>query len=98
MRCQLKRVNYVTSGLLLQVESWTDIQAKLDGINWIGSKIFTVSFIFIGHFIFTNVFIGLVIMNINEATDEYKVSDCQLYTPPHSPPCVAAYIADPIGK
>jgi len=56
-----------------QVEGWTDLQEELDARNKTGSRVFTVLFIFIGHFIFTNVFIGLVIMNINEATDDYKV-------------------------
>lgn len=56
------------------MEGWTDLQRELDNREQTGSRLFTVSFIFVGHFIFTNVFIGLVIMNINEATDEYKVS------------------------
>ncbi|KAF6030875.1 CATSPER3 [Bugula neritina] len=49
------------------------VTEELDARNKTGSRVFTVLFIFIGHFIFTNVFIGLVIMNINEATDDYKV-------------------------
>ncbi|XP_067928927.1 cation channel sperm-associated protein 3-like [Watersipora subatra] len=48
------------------------VTAELDKRDQTGSRLFTVAFIFVGHFIFTNVFIGLVIMNINEATDEYK--------------------------
>ena len=36
-------------------------------------RIFTISFIFLGHFIFSNVFIGVIIMNISEATENYKL-------------------------
>ena len=37
-----------------------------------GSRIYTIIFIVLGHFIFTNVFIGVIIINISEATENYK--------------------------
>ena len=41
------------------------------------SKIYTCLFIILGHFIFYNVFIGVIIMNISEATENYKVEQLQ---------------------
>ena len=54
------------------VDGWTDLQDELDDRNMEGSRIYTIIFIFLGHFIFTNVFIGVIIMNISEATESYK--------------------------
>lgn len=48
------------------------MQRELDIRNIKGSRLYTILFIFLGHFIFTNVFIGLVIMNIHEATENYR--------------------------
>ena len=39
-----------------------------------GDRIFTVAFIFIGHFIFTNLFIGVIVMNIHSATLRFQES------------------------
>lgn len=44
-----------------QADGWTDIQKRL-AVNYRGSQWFTVVFIFLGHFIFTNLFIGIIIM------------------------------------
>ncbi|KAJ8022945.1 Cation channel sperm-associated protein 3 [Holothuria leucospilota] len=65
-KAMLTLFSYVT------VEGWTDLQAELDKRDMHGSRIYTIIFIFMGHFIFTNVFIGLVIMNIHEATENYR--------------------------
>lgn len=46
-------------------DEWPEIQDKID--NFAGSRIFTIFFVFIGNFIFANIFIGLIIMNISEA-------------------------------
>ncbi|XP_014669434.1 PREDICTED: cation channel sperm-associated protein 3-like [Priapulus caudatus] len=54
------------------VDGWTDLQNALDSKNQTGSRYYTVLFIFLGHFIFTNVFIGVIIMNISEATESYE--------------------------
>ena len=43
-----------------QVDGWTDIQDNLNTRPY--SQWFTISFIFLGHFIFTNLFIGIIIM------------------------------------
>ena len=44
-----------------QADGWTDIQKELDQ-KFSYSQWFTVIFIFLGHFIFTNLFIGIIIM------------------------------------
>lgn len=54
------------------VDEWPLIQAEIDDIK--ASKIFTILFVFIGNFIFTNIFVGLIIMNISDAQQEYKRS------------------------
>ena len=54
------------------MEGWTDLQAELDKRHMTGSRYYTIAFIFLGHFIFTNVFIGMIIMNIHEATEAYR--------------------------
>lgn len=54
-----------------KVEGWTDVQAELDKLTEM-SRIYTIIFIILGHFIFTNVFIGMIIMNIHEATEAYQ--------------------------
>ncbi|RNA20933.1 cation channel sperm-associated 3-like [Brachionus plicatilis] len=46
-------------------DEWPEIQKNIDGFA--GSRIFTIFFVFIGNFIFANIFIGLIIMNISEA-------------------------------
>ncbi|XP_020600933.1 cation channel sperm-associated protein 3-like [Orbicella faveolata] len=51
------------------VDGWTEIQKDLDKRPY--SQWFTVIFIFLGHFIFTNLFIGIIIMNIHEATEKF---------------------------
>ncbi|XP_046853933.1 cation channel sperm-associated protein 3-like [Xenia sp. Carnegie-2017] len=53
------------------VDGWTDIQKGLDIRPY--SQWFTISFIVLGHFIFTNLFIGIIIMNIHEATETFRL-------------------------
>ncbi|XP_064642513.1 cation channel sperm-associated protein 3-like [Lineus longissimus] len=59
---------------LVTVEGWTKLQARLDAYGFEYSRLYTVLFIVIGHFIFTNVFIGVIIMNISDATENFKKS------------------------
>ena len=57
----------------LKVDGWTELVEELDRKQLQGGRFYTVLFIIIGHFIFYNVFIGVIIMNISEATLTYKV-------------------------
>eukprot|EP00794_Sanderia_malayensis_P014958 gene14959-16499_t len=54
-------------------DGWTQIQKRLDE-KFSYSQWFTVIFIFLGHFIFTNLFIGIIIMNIHESTERYNAT------------------------
>lgn len=54
-------------------DGWTAFQDKLDSRGLKDSRIFTVCFIFIGHFVFTNLFIGIIIQNLDEAQSEEKL-------------------------
>ena len=51
-------------------DEWPDIQKKIDDLEM--SRVFTVIFVFIGNFIFKNIFVGLIINNISDAQDQYK--------------------------
>lgn len=46
----------------MQADGWTDLQDQLSSHGLRGSEFFTISFLFLGHFIFTNLFIGVIIM------------------------------------
>jgi cation channel sperm-associated protein 3 len=52
-------------------DEWPDLQKSVDHIS--GSKYFTIFFVFIGNFIFANIFIGLIIMNISDAHKDYQL-------------------------
>lgn len=52
----------VCTKLSLQADGWTELQEDLNEHGYGGSEFFTVIFIFLGHFIFTNLFIGVIIM------------------------------------
>jgi len=55
-------------------DGWSDLQAELDEGGHIGSRLFSASFLFVGHFIFINLFIGVVIQNIEAASEDEKKS------------------------
>eukprot|EP00163_Fabomonas_tropica_P011745 TRINITY_DN2261_c0_g1_i1.p1 TRINITY_DN2261_c0_g1~~TRINITY_DN2261_c0_g1_i1.p1 ORF type:complete len:397 (-),score=67.82 TRINITY_DN2261_c0_g1_i1:28-1218(-) len=62
---------YYTLFTYVTADGWTDTQASLDRIHP-ATRLYTLFFLFIGHFIFTNLFIGVVIQNLDEATEEDK--------------------------
>jgi hypothetical protein len=51
-------------------DDWPTIQQKIDDLAM--SRILSVVFVFIGNFIFKNIFVGLIINNISDAQDKYK--------------------------
>ena len=55
------------------VDGWTVLQDSLDEISKL-SRLYSVSFILIGHFIFTNLFIGVIVHNIDAASSEDKAA------------------------
>eukprot|EP00736_Rhodelphis_marinus_P002586 Rmarinus@m.16087 len=64
--CFLSLFTYTTA------DGWTKLQERLDDRGQTYSKYYTILFLFIGHFIFTNLFIGIVIQNIEEASEEER--------------------------
>ncbi|KAI9140113.1 Ion transport protein-domain-containing protein [Paraphysoderma sedebokerense] len=55
--------------LYVTASNWTDPQQSLTQRGFVGSEWFSVVFMFIGNFIFTNLFIGVICQNIDEATE-----------------------------
>lgn len=53
-----------TTYLTPQADGWTDIQSRLTAHGFRGSEFFTILFILLGHFLFTNLFIGVIILVI----------------------------------
>ncbi|KAL7885611.1 hypothetical protein AOLI_G00059060 [Acnodon oligacanthus] len=50
------------------LDSWVDLLRKVDGLGVAYSRLFPVIFILVGHFIFFNMFIGLVTMEVERMT------------------------------
>uniref|UniRef100_A0A6J0TSY3 Cation channel sperm-associated protein 3 n=1 Tax=Pogona vitticeps TaxID=103695 RepID=A0A6J0TSY3_9SAUR len=57
---------------LVTVDGWTDLQDDLDNKKFVTSRTFTIVFILLGFFVFFNMFIGVVIMDIQSSTDRYE--------------------------
>uniref|UniRef100_A0A8C5WW10 Cation channel sperm associated 3 n=1 Tax=Laticauda laticaudata TaxID=8630 RepID=A0A8C5WW10_LATLA len=51
---------------LVTVDGWTDLQEELDNKKFVTSRTFTIVFILLGFFVFFNMFIGVVIMDIQQ--------------------------------
>jgi len=60
--------------VLVTLDSWTDIFNRLIERNFSNTTVFffVVPWIFVGNFIFTNLFIGVVVQNLEEAQNEEK--------------------------
>nr|XP_005995952.1 PREDICTED: cation channel sperm-associated protein 3 [Latimeria chalumnae] len=57
---------------LVTVDGWTDIQEELDRLGFEVSRTFTILFILLGYFLFFNMFIAVVILNIQQATEHFE--------------------------
>uniref|UniRef100_K7F984 Cation channel sperm associated 3 n=1 Tax=Pelodiscus sinensis TaxID=13735 RepID=K7F984_PELSI len=57
---------------LVTVDGWTDLQNELDQHGFKSSRAFTIVFILLGFFVFFNISIGVVIMNIQDSTQNYE--------------------------
>uniref|UniRef100_A0A8D2Q5P4 Cation channel sperm associated 3 n=1 Tax=Varanus komodoensis TaxID=61221 RepID=A0A8D2Q5P4_VARKO len=58
---------------LVTVDGWTDLQEELDNKQIVTSRTFTIVFILLGFFVFFNMFIGVVIMEIQVKQYEQKL-------------------------
>lgn len=54
-------------------DGWTSFSKHLDERGLYAARIFCVSFILLGHFVMTNLFIGIVIQNLEETQTEAKL-------------------------
>uniref|UniRef100_A0A8C8SEV5 Cation channel sperm associated 3 n=1 Tax=Pelusios castaneus TaxID=367368 RepID=A0A8C8SEV5_9SAUR len=57
---------------LVTVDGWTDLQDETDERGFNSSRTFTIVFILLGFFVFFNMSIGVVIINIQDSTRNYK--------------------------
>ncbi|XP_055797550.1 cation channel sperm-associated protein 3-like isoform X1 [Salvelinus fontinalis] len=57
---------------LVTVDGWTDLQQNLDALGMNSSRIFTIVFILLGYFIFFNMFVGVVIKEIQHETKRFE--------------------------
>eukprot|EP01052_Picozoa_sp_SAG31_P004771 SAG31_NODE_201_length_20535_cov_15.315081_21_plen_369_part_00 len=64
--------SFMSLFVYVTADGWTDIQFDLDNHGYAESKMFSVCFLFVGHFIFMNLFIGVIIQNIEQAALEDK--------------------------
>ncbi|KAI8801434.1 Ion transport protein-domain-containing protein [Cladochytrium replicatum] len=60
---------FYTLFVFVTAEGWTSYQDNLTGDGYYGSEAFTGAFIFIGNFIISNLFIGVICENLEEATE-----------------------------
>ncbi|XP_024076395.1 cation channel sperm-associated protein 3-like, partial [Terrapene carolina triunguis] len=63
---------FFTLFCLVTVDGWTDFQDELDQYGFSASRAFTIVFILLGFFLFFNMSIGVVIMNIQDSTQNYE--------------------------
>ncbi|TFK09552.1 FH1/FH2 domain-containing protein 3-like [Platysternon megacephalum] len=75
--CLVTVISAVLSVLCLSVietivDGWTDFQNELDQHGFSASRAFTIVFILLGFFLFFNMSIGVVIMNIQDSTQNYE--------------------------
>uniref|UniRef100_A0A3P9ADQ1 Cation channel sperm associated 3 n=1 Tax=Esox lucius TaxID=8010 RepID=A0A3P9ADQ1_ESOLU len=57
---------------LVTLDGWTDMQQKLDDLGLVNSRIFTILFILICYFILFNMFIGVVIIEIQRFENDIQ--------------------------
>lgn len=65
--------SYLSLFILITAEGWTDVMKSLkNGGENFGIYFFIISFLFVGHFIFGNLFVAVVIEQIDRATAGYQ--------------------------
>ncbi|XP_072368489.1 cation channel sperm-associated protein 3-like isoform X4 [Scyliorhinus torazame] len=66
------RSAFFTLFSLVTLDGWTDLQAETGKLGFTSSRIFIIGFILLGCFLFFNLFIGVVIINIRETSKEFN--------------------------
>ncbi|GBG74351.1 Cation channel sperm-associated protein 3 [Chara braunii] len=60
-------------------DGWTNFADSLESNGFgYGVRVFSIIFIFIGNFVFTNLFIGIIVQNLEESQDEEKAYQDQI--------------------
>lgn len=62
---------FLTLFSFVTVDGWFDAQLQMDEQTTEYSRIYTILFIVVGHFLIFNIFVGVNIMNIQEANENY---------------------------
>src|SRR6218665_2564568 len=64
--------------IMLQTDGWYDRQFALENAGFIASsRLFALIVIWSLNFVFTNLFVAVILRNIEKATSEYEVSGSQ---------------------
>uniref|UniRef100_A0A8C4JUH9 Cation channel sperm associated 3 n=3 Tax=Dromaius novaehollandiae TaxID=8790 RepID=A0A8C4JUH9_DRONO len=63
---------FLTLFSLVTVDGWTDLQEELEDHGFTNSHVFTIVFILLGFFVFFNMFIGVVIIKMQDSTQKYE--------------------------
>jgi cation channel sperm-associated protein 3 len=64
--------NMLNLFVISTLDGWTGFQEELNESGYRNMVWLTILYIFVGHFIFTNLFIGVIISNLDEATELEK--------------------------
>ncbi|KAM8798842.1 cation channel sperm-associated protein 3 [Eudromia elegans] len=57
---------------LVTVDGWTDLQQELENHGFTNSHVFTIVFILLGYFVFFHMFIGVVIIKMQDSNQKYE--------------------------
>ncbi|ORZ30665.1 Ion transport protein-domain-containing protein [Catenaria anguillulae PL171] len=68
----LSLMYYITSS------GWTDVQTGLTQDGYVGSEFYSIIFMVISNFIFTNMFIGVICENIEEASEADRANQLRI--------------------
>ncbi|XP_072120008.1 cation channel sperm-associated protein 3-like [Mobula birostris] len=63
---------YFTLFSLVTLDSWSDLEEETDQFGFKSSRLFIMCFILLGVFLFVNLFIGVIIINIRETSREFN--------------------------
>lgn len=56
------------------MDGWTEVMEEFEKANMLhGGRMFCLICIVFGNFVFSNIFIAIIIMQISEATDSFRV-------------------------
>jgi len=75
IECETVVLRWVIKAFLtLQMDGWTDIAEEFEIADFVwGGRLFCIMCIVFGNFMFYNIFIAIIIMQISEATDNFRV-------------------------